>query len=184
MVVGIQFSKLEYRAVQYSTVLYGRVHESWCSVFQSFKIAHFNTTVSTFYDWCWWTRMSPCAWQVSFPHCLSVVQITLSSVMLSFIKWGCVLLFCSWCFIHSWKQIDFVHWRWIAVLSETEETGCSVSCPIPVYWLCRQSTACLNPWAVTCTCFVRQHFPAHALFDSIFSYMRFRNVIILSAEWC
>jgi len=28
MVVGIQFSKLEYRAVQYSTVLYGRVHES------------------------------------------------------------------------------------------------------------------------------------------------------------
>ena len=88
------------------------------------------------------------------------------------------------------------------MLSETEGTGCIVSCHIPGYRMCHQSTACLNPWAVSyvflvfvfcssvalwlfsCTCCVRQYFPAHAVLDSIFSNMRFRNVVILSAEWC
>lgn len=190
-VVRLLVSSLENQSTeQYSTILYSRVHELWCSVFQYFNIAHFNTTVSTCCDRCWWTRMSPRAWQVSFPHCLTVLQITVSSVvLLSFIKWSCVLLFYYWCFIHSWKQIDIVHWRWIAVLSETEGNSCSVACQILVYRVCCQSTACLNTWAVSlvclelvffsafalwlfsCTCCVRHYFPAHAALDNILLHM-------------
>jgi len=119
------------------------------------------------------------------------------------------------------KVVSSVEWEWRNWLQFF----------IPEYRLCHQSSACLNPWAVSwvclvfvfcsafalwlfsCTCFVRQYFPAHdsldniflhmihwtifsctwfigqyfpahAVLDNIFSYMRFRNVIILSAEWC
>jgi hypothetical protein len=180
--------------VQSLTVLCSRVHAPWCSVFQSFMIAHFNTSVLTFYDCCWWTRMSPLAWQVSFSYCQSVVQMTVSSVMLSFIKWGWhSVVFC--CFIIGISYIlenkltFYIEGGFQCWVRLKELVALFLVTLQGIYRLCHQSTACLNPWAVSyvclvfvfcstfalwlysCTCCVRQYFLALAVLENIFLHM-------------
>jgi len=50
----------------------------------------------TFHDWFQQTRMRPCDWWVCSPHSTNTAEITLSSVKLSFIKWGSLLSHITW----------------------------------------------------------------------------------------
>ena len=87
------------------------------------------------------------------------------------------------------KVVSSVEWEWRNWLQFF----------IPEYRLCHQSSACLNPWAVSwvclvfvfcsafalwlfsCTCFVRQYFPAHDSLDNIFLHMI--HWTIFSCTW-
>lgn len=62
--------------------MYSRVnvYEHHCLELWPFVITHFNNIVSTFCDWFLWTGISPCSWQVSFPHSAAILQTTVTSL--------------------------------------------------------------------------------------------------------
>ena len=68
------------------------IRQPRCSVFLPFVITHLNNIVTTLRDWFRRIRIRSRDWSVGLPHSPATVQVTLSSVKLSFIKRGWLLL--------------------------------------------------------------------------------------------